>query len=143
MPDFNNIGSMEIGAVVFSLIFLIAGLGFIKKNKRIRQAGAKVKGVVHWVETSTDADGCLTYYPVIRFATSESQEWITKRYDVGGQESAYKYGDEVAVIYNTTNPEDFIIDDKRSRNIGPIFLTIGITGVVISVILMVVKLFNG
>jgi len=117
----------------------LAVWGFAKMNERSRLLanGVKVEGIVFEIYAELDykrnSDPGKTYYPIIRFVTTE-KEWVTKKYEFGSNPAAYNVGDKVKVVYDPADIEHFIIDDWGSVLTWPIVAAVGvllILGVVI------------
>jgi hypothetical protein len=126
--------------VLFVGIILVV-IGFNQKNKisKILNVGISVEGVVMRTERDPSPRSSM-YYPVVRFVTAD-KEWITKQYDVGGQLNAYKEGDKLTVVYDPKDPENFIIDNTRSKILGPLFIAIGVVAVLLALLMALLLLY--
>jgi len=136
--------------IIYCLLFLLIGLvftiiGFSKRSQRINliKNGVKAEGVVYSVEkdfSGTLGNQSVTYYPVIRYLTQE-KDWVTEKYDVGlGSIGSYNEGDKVTVIYDPNCNTQFIIDDKSTKYIGPIFIVLGAGLIVASIVCYLLKI---
>ncbi|SHM11370.1 DUF3592 domain-containing protein [Mucilaginibacter sp. OK098] len=121
--------------VNYDELILLAGgafltvFGVVKLNEREKliKSGVKVEGVVFDMETSLgtgSGERSTTYYPVIRFVTAD-KEWITEKYNIGGNPSVYSVGDKVTVIYDTTDYKHFLIDNTQTKLLGPALIAVG------------------
>jgi hypothetical protein len=102
------------------------GIGKISERRKLLKTGVKVEGVVFQLEklTSFGKKPSTLYYPVIRYVTLD-KEWITEKYGVGTNPSAYKEGEIVKVIYDPADYKHFIIDDFMSKALGIILIAVG------------------
>lgn len=107
---------------------VVLGIGKLNERRKLLKTGAKVEGVVFSLEkVRGSGKGYYTYdyFPVIRYVTLE-KEWVTKRYDIGTNSSAYNEGDRVIVIYDKADIEHYIIDNITTKLLGPVCIIIGI-----------------
>jgi Protein of unknown function (DUF3592) len=108
---------------------LISGNTLRNKYQRLARQGQMATGVI----TSVMDDSWLKvfgeqglYQHSIRFVTADKR-WISRSYTnlTDGFQSHYREGDTVDVIYNPTDPEEFIIGSSASI-LGPtVFMLIG------------------
>jgi len=118
------------------LILLFVGVALVvfgnykrTERKKLIASGIKTDGVIFKMEkivtgTNNLSNRTSANYPVVRYTTLE-KEWVTKQYLVGGILSSYKEGDKVAVVYDKSDIERFIIDDAPTRLLGPITMIFG------------------
>jgi Protein of unknown function (DUF3592) len=130
----------QLIALFLGIIFIIIGYSQRKKISELIKIGKSAEGVVMRVVYDPDPNFSANYYPVIRFVTAD-KEWITKQHDVGGELNAYNEGDKLTIIYDPKNPENFIIDDTRSKLIVPLFIVIGFLAVVFALLMAVLLLY--
>lgn len=92
---------------------LIAGGFWLSRDMRAFTAIAvEAPGEVVRIESRYDSSsdgGGYTYYPVVAFSTGEGSR-MEFQDSVGSNPSLYGTGDMVTVLYDTTDPEDAIID---------------------------------
>jgi len=129
-----NVNYDELIMLTGGAFVMVFGIGKLNKHKKILAKGVKVEGVVFDIEKNWDMDAGDTssttqYYPVIRYVTTE-KEWVTKKYEVTGGLNLYKVSDKVTVVYDPDEIEHFIIDDRETKWLGPIFIAVGIVLIV-------------
>ncbi|WP_295791467.1 DUF3592 domain-containing protein [Mucilaginibacter sp.] len=125
-----NVNYDELIMLAGGAFVMVFGIGKLNERKKILAKGVKVEGVVFDIEKNWDMDAGDTststqYYPVIRYVTAE-KEWVTKKYEVTGGLNLYKVGDKVTVVYDPDEIEHFIIDDGKTKWLGPLFIVVGI-----------------
>lgn len=125
-----NVNYDELIMLAGGAFVMVFGIGKLNERKKILAKGVKVEGVVFDIEKNWDMDAGDTssttqYYPVIRYVTAE-KEWVTKKYEVTGGLNLYTVGDKVNVVYDPDEIEHFIIDDGKTKWLGPVFITVGI-----------------
>jgi len=125
-----NVNYDELIMLAGGAFVMVFGIGKLNERKKILAKGVKVEGVVFDIEKNWDMDAGDTssttqYYPVIRYVTAE-KEWVTNKYEVTGGLNLYTVGDKVNVVYDPDEIEHFIIDDGKTKWLGPVFITVGI-----------------
>lgn len=127
---------MLTNEIIDLLILLLVGVAIVvfgnyKRTERLKliSSGIRTDGVIFKMEkivTGTNDMSNMTSanYPVVRYTTLE-KEWVTKQYLVGGLLSSYKEGDKVAIVYDRSDNEKFIIYDAPTRLLGPIMMIFG------------------
>jgi len=138
-----NVNYDELIMLAGGAFVMVFGIGKLNERKKILAKGVKVEGVVFDIEKNWDMDAGDTssttqYYPVIRYVTAE-KEWVTKKYEVTGGLNLYKVGDKVTVVYDPDEIEHFIIDDGKTKWLGPVFITVGIALILGAIIYFFVK----
>jgi Protein of unknown function (DUF3592) len=84
-------------ALAFGVVWLVLTVRFVADADR-------TTGTVVDVESSTDADGYETFYPVVRFTTADGRE-VEFRSD-SGSSSPPSTGNRVDVLYDPDDPQD-------------------------------------
>jgi hypothetical protein len=133
----------------FTCLFLLclgagvtyAGIAQKRKTTKLLKNGIKAEGEVLELVPTGVARNSNFYKPVIRFETL-AKESITHKSDIGVSYSVYKVGDKLTVIYEQDNPTDFMIDDKRSKIAGTLFMVVGIIVLAIAFLLFAVSLLS-
>jgi hypothetical protein len=120
---------------------IYAGIGQRRKTTKLLKNGIKAGGTVVELVSGGATRNTNFYYPVIQFETL-AMESITHKYDVGGSASVYQVGDKLTVIYEQENPLIFMVDDKRAKLVGPLFMVIGIIVLAIELMLFTVSLLS-
>ena len=116
-------------AIGIALILIAIVTFFIKNN--VYKNGVRVKGKVLELKKSDEAilDDFnqvvfLTLYKqVIEFKTKENEK-IVFLHDSGSKYNNLKVGDEITIIYNEKNSDEFYVDDKAEVFRLPITLVI-------------------
>lgn len=116
-------------AIGIALILIAIVTFFIKNN--VYKNGIRVKGKVLELKKSDEAilDDFnqvvfLTLYKqVIEFKTKENEK-IVFLHDSGSKYNNLKVGDEITIIYNEKNSDEFYVDDKVEVFRLPITLVI-------------------
>lgn len=122
-----NVTIDELLLLAGGSFLVVLGIGKLNERRKLLKTGAKVDGVVFSVEEEwgVGTRRSRLYYPVIRYVTAEN-EWVTKRYEIGTNPSAYNEGDRVKVIYDKADIEHFIIDNITTKLLGLVRIIIGV-----------------
>lgn len=112
-----------------------SGLGYGKQSerKKLLSRGIKAEGRVIELILNRSHNSADTYSPVIKFETVD-KECVVQEYDINGTSEKYRMGDNVTVIYEAGNARHFIVDNKSTRLLGPVFISVGlalIAGVIV------------
>ena len=107
---------------VFAVILIVAG---VKKLQSRRLYDASTKAVIVGIErewTGTDEDGFDTYdYKVYVDYEVDGKKYENREYP--GYNSSMKKGDEVEILYQSSNPENFA--EKNVTGNSVIMIVIG------------------
>lgn len=119
-----------VGIVAISLgIFII-----VSGNKLAKVCTEETVATVVAVtrEETTDSDGYTSYeyYPQIEYKAGE--QTVSTRGNATSDSSQYKENDQIEILYNPNNVEEFIVKGDNSSRIG------GIIWIVIGVIVLLV-----
>ncbi len=120
---------------------IYGGIGQRRKTTKLLKNGIKAGGTVVELVSGGATRNSTFYYPVIQFETL-AKESITHKYDVGGSYNVYHVGDKLTVIYEQENPLIFMVDDKRAKLVGPLFMVIGIIILAFELMLFTVSLLS-
>ncbi len=82
---------------------------FIHFNK-LKKTGIRVQGIIFEL-TGGDSEG--NSYPVMRFLT-QKDEWITGKPKNNIATSFQKQGDKVSIIYDPSDPNNFVCDSPAN-----------------------------
>jgi len=142
-----NVNYDELIMLAGGAFVMVFGIGKLNERKKILAKGVKVEGVVFDIEKNWDMDAGDTssttqYYPIVRYVTTE-KEWVTKKYEVTGGLNLYKVGDKVTVVYDPGEIEHFIIDDGKTKWLGPVFIAVGIALILGAIIYFFVMQYPG
>ena len=116
-------------AIGIALILIAIVTFFIKNN--VYKKGIRVKGTVLELKKSDEAilddfnqvTFLTLYKQVIEFTTKENEK-IVFLHDSGSKYNNLKVGDEITIIYNEKNSDEFYVDDKVEVFRLPITLVI-------------------
>ncbi|MBS1933479.1 MAG: hypothetical protein JST96_05715 [Bacteroidetes bacterium] len=133
---YNDIFPM-IAFIVIGIFFIFNYSKGIKKIKSVTKNGIEAEGIIFELvqdETIDDTPKDLayrdTYYlksPVIRFLTQE-KHWVTGMPLIKISTTFFKTGQKVNVIYNSENPEEFLL--KTKLDLSTIITLVLIAGIV-------------
>ena len=121
-------GILAIGVGIFLLVS-----GNNKAKRCTSEAVGTVNEIIEEKEETTDEDGAIvsdtytyTYFPVIEYKAGDKT--VNKRSETGyGSKDKYKVGDNIDILYDPNNPEEYIIkNDKSSNIIGIVFIAAGV-----------------
>ena len=121
-----QITGFSIGAVLFmafGLYWVVNGRRGRRDLERLRQTGYRATGVVVDYRYERDSDGAAVSYPVVRFPGPDGG-LITAVSDFGGS-FIPDQGDEVAVLYDRSQPGKVHLEYAASDRISTIFEAIG------------------
>jgi hypothetical protein len=116
----------------FGIMAFLTGAYRIYKYNKLISSGIKTDGTIIDFENSGDDDG-ITLYSKISFQTLE-RETIIKKCNIVNSRRGYKIGDTVDVYYDKENCTSFIVDNKNTKHLGLVFLTIGLAFIIFSVL---------
>ena len=134
----------KIAIILFGLVFAAVGMFMITKgNEKAQKCIEETSGVVVEVigEESEKRDSggnysiTVTYFPVIEYITKDNRT-IKKRYSTGtGSYGKYIEGDEIDILYDPNNEENYLIKGDNSFKImGYIFTGIGVLVAVLGIV---------
>ncbi|TFF37303.1 DUF3592 domain-containing protein [Mucilaginibacter psychrotolerans] len=128
----------ELFGAIAGLFVLVYGNGKRVQFNKLLKNGIRVQGKVEeikikrwsWITNNRQA----TFYPVIYFKTIDSGP-ISADYDLfASNPSAYSLGEKVEVVYDPTNPRNFMVDNLSSKMVAPLLLLAGAAVLFASVI---------
>ena len=127
--------------VSYDELILLAGGVFLvvwgnwkqTERKKLQTTGIKADGTVIEIKTNSRSGNISIGMPVVKFETLDN-EWITKEYGVGSSTLRYKIGDSVDIIYDASDANHFIIDNKQTRLLGPVVMGVGIALIISAII---------
>ncbi|OCX50714.1 hypothetical protein BEL04_18415 [Mucilaginibacter sp. PPCGB 2223] len=102
---------------VFVLVVVFAVVKILMRKLWIKKRGIKAEAIiVELVEKVTKGNidnnfvDKTTYYPVIRY-TTHHWDHLTKQHDVSFEPGVFKTGDKITIIYDSKNPDRYVVDD--------------------------------
>lgn len=127
-----------IRRLLFIIVGIVAlGIGIfvmVNGSRLAKVCTAEATGTVVGIlrEESTDSDGftSISYVPQIEYKVGE--QLVTAKGNGSSNASDHKVGDQVEILYNPNNVEEYIIKGDNSSNIG------GIIWIVLGVIVLLV-----
>lgn len=115
--------------LLVGVIFLAVGIFILVKNNRLakectEKAVAKVVDMETEINTDTDSASPYYYYPVVEYEAGGKK--VTVRMDSGSSTPEYNLGEEVKILYNPNNVEEFIVEgEKGSKIFSIVFIVLG------------------
>lgn len=122
-----NVNYDELIMLAGGVFLAVFGYGKQAERKKLLSTGIRIEGTVIEIKRSSGSDDVGT--PVIKFETL-NKEWITKEYGISSSTVRYKIGDSVDVIYDAADAKHFIIDNKPTQWLGPVFISVGLALIV-------------
>ncbi|RSK48966.1 DUF3592 domain-containing protein [Hymenobacter rigui] len=118
---------------IVSAFGLLMGNSLRSKYLRLQAHGQQTTGLVTSVMDDTwftFFDGRGIYYHSIRFVTADKQ-WVTKSYWQlsSPDEDNYREGQQVDILYNPANPEEFTVNSSGSGIAAYLLLLSGVAGI--------------
>lgn len=117
-----------ISFLVVELLGLLAVLGGFTMMRSMRRTAGNseaCKAKVVEVHREKSVAGSSLFFPVLEFKTYDNRV-VRKKYPLGSAQENYREGDEVDVIYNRDNPEDFIIKGNAALSFAIMLFFAGI-----------------
>jgi|GEM_PF-3735979 len=128
--------------LVAGILFLVYGLYRLKRYTSMCSKCLRADGSVYDIITKKDEKGADDYYMVIGFIT-QKQALIIEEINVSFNPYEYQKGDTVGVLYNTQNPEKFILDENKVSTYTYIFcLAPGIVFILVGMWMICMKDVN-
>ncbi len=125
----------RIGIILLGIIIVTIGiLRIVTSSEMVKKCIEPAEGIVVEIEqdefyNSDDGRYEYTYYPVIKYEAKGRT--VEERYDVGSSKSEYSIGEQVNILYNPDNVEQYLIEGYKSSNILEIaFIIVGVFVVV-------------
>ena len=125
---------MKVGAILFGIIFIFAGVIGIHQNDTFLPA----KGVIQSMERTyeaTDSDESDTWEVMVEY-TVDGQTYLS---DVGSKKDDFTVGKEIDILYNPNDPEGIVLPGKT---IWFIFIIAGAVVAAVASVLLVRDLRN-
>ena len=108
---------MKVGAILFGLAFIIAGVIGIRQDDTFLPTKAVIQSMERTYE-ATDSDESDTWEVMVEY-TVDGQTYLS---DVGSKKDDFTVGKEIDILYNPNNPEAAVLPGKK---IWFIFILVG------------------
>ena len=125
---------MKVGAVLFGLAFIIAGVIGIRQDDTFLPAKAVIRSMERTYEAA-DANETDTWEVMVAYSV-DGKDYVS---DLGQKKDDFTVGKEIDILYNPNNPEGIVLPGKT---IWFIFMIAGAAVSVIAAILLVRDLRN-
>ena len=141
LPGWLKSPSLIVIAFVSLISFPFLGIGLYEAYQNQKQIAASIKTSGTVVDNSyatVNHDGTLSgaYYPVVEFTLATGTA-VRFNDGIGSLPPDYAVGDQVAVLYNPTDPKDArIYTWKRIWFVPTLFIAIGLLPPVITIVIM-------
>ena len=125
---------MKVGAVLFGLAFIIAGVIGIRQDDTFLPAKAVIRSMERTYE-AMDSNETDTWEVMVAYSV-DGKDYVT---DLGQKKDDFTVGKEIDILYNPNNPEGIVLPGKT---IWFIFMIAGAAVAVIAAVLLVRDLRN-
>ena len=125
---------MKVGAILFGLAFIIAGVIGIRQDDTFLPTKAVIQSMERTYE-ATDANETDTWEVMVAYSV-DGKDYVT---DLGQKKDDFTVGKEIDILYNPNNPEGIVLPGKT---IWFIFMIAGAAVSVIAAVLLVRDLRN-
>ena len=95
----------RISAIVFGPLALVAATVFAVKTELFLGRASTAAAMIVALDTGTDSDGDLEYYPEFTFSTA-NEKTVTVRSSTGSNPAGYHVGERTKVFYDPARPAD-------------------------------------
>jgi hypothetical protein len=125
---------MKVGAILFGLAFIIAGVIGIRQDDTFLPAKAVILSMERTYE-AMDSNETDTWEVMVAYSV-DGKDYVT---DLGQKKDDFTVGKEIDILYNPNNPEGIVLPGKT---IWFIFMIAGAAVAVIAAVLLVRDLRN-
>ena len=125
---------MKVGAILFGLAFIIAGVIGIRQNDTFLPTKAVIQSMERTYE-AMDSNETDTWEVMVAYSV-DGKDYVT---DLGQKKDDFTVGKEIDILYNPNNPEGIVLPGKT---IWFIFMIAGAAVAVIAAVLLVRDLRN-
>ena len=125
---------MKVGAVLFGLAFIIAGVIGIRQDNTFLPTKAVIQSMERTYE-AMDSNETDTWEVMVAYSV-DGKDYVT---DLGQKKDDFTVGKEIDILYNPNNPEGIVLPGKT---IWFIFMIAGAAVAVIAAVLLVRDLRN-
>ena len=125
---------MKVGAILFGLAFIIAGVIGIRQDDTFLPTKAVIQSMERTYE-AMDSNETDTWEVMVAYSV-DGKDYVT---DLGQKKDDFTVGKEIDILYNPNNPEGIVLPGKT---IWFIFMIAGAAVAVIAAVLLVKDLRN-
>ena len=125
---------MKVGAILFGLAFIIAGVIGIRQDDTFLPTKAVIQSMERTYE-ATDANETDTWEVMVAYSV-DGKDYVS---DLGQKKDDFTVGKEIDILYNPNNPEGIVLPGKT---IWFIFMIAGAAVAVTAAVLLVRDLRN-
>ena len=125
---------MKVGAILFGLAFIIAGVIGIRQDDTFLPTKAVIQSMERTHE-AMDSNETDTWEVMVAYSV-DGKDYVT---DLGQKKDDFTVGKEIDILYNPNNPEGIVLPGKT---IWFIFMIAGAAVAVIAAVLLVRDLRN-
>lgn len=125
---------MKVGAILFGLAFIIAGVIGIRQDDTFLPTKAVIQSMERTYE-AMDSNETDTWEVMVAYSVN-GKDYVT---DLGQKKDDFTVGKEIDILYNPNNPEGIVLPGKT---IWFIFMIAGAAVAVIAAVLLVRDLRN-
>ena len=125
---------MKVGAILFGLAFIIAGVIGIRQDDTFLPTKAVIQSMERTYEAA-DSNETDTWEVMVAYSV-DGKDYVT---DLGQKKDDFTVGKEIDILYNPNNPEGIVLPGKT---IWFIFMIAGAAVAVIAAVLLVRDLRN-
>ena len=125
---------MKVGAILFGLAFIIAGVIGIRQDDTFLPTKAVIQSMERTYEAA-DANETDTWEVMVAYSV-DGKDYVS---DLGRKKDDFTVGKEIDILYNPNNPEGIVLPGKT---IWFIFMIAGAAVAVIAAVLLVRDLRN-
>ena len=125
---------MKVGAILFGLAFIIAGVIGIRRDDTFLPTKAVIQSMERTYE-AMDSNETDTWEVMVAYSV-DGKDYVT---DLGQKKDDFTVGKEIDILYNPNNPEGIVLPGKT---IWFIFMIAGAAVAVIAAVLLVRDLRN-
>ena len=125
---------MKVGAILFGLAFIIAGVIGIRQDDTFLPTKAVIQSMERTYE-AMDSNETDTWEVMVAYSV-DGKDYVT---DLGQKKDDFTVGKEIDILYNPNNPKGIVLPGKT---IWFIFMIAGAAVAVIAAVLLVRDLRN-
>ena len=125
---------MKVGAILFGLAFIIAGVIGIRQDDTFLPTKAVIQSMERTYE-AMDSNETDTWEVMVAYSV-DGKDYVS---DLGRKKDDFTVGKEIDILYNPNNPEGIVLPGKT---IWFIFMIAGAAVAVIAAVLLVRDLRN-